>query len=148
MKVSQLSEILEVNSDSSLRFVLPSGNYVPDHFHVTEVGRIDKNFIDCGGTRRQASACSLQVWSATDLDHRLTAGKLAKIIKLAEPILASSELPVEVEYGPDVAAQYQIDAVVKHGNQLIVSLAGKQTDCLAKDKCGVEPGCCAPGCCS
>ena len=57
MNIKQLVELLESSDDSSLRFALPSGDLVPDHFHVTEVGRIDKAFIDCGGTRRSAAAC-------------------------------------------------------------------------------------------
>ncbi len=147
MNVHEFTQILEANSDTLLRLVLPSGDAILDHFHVTEVGRIDKNFIDCGGTRRAEVTCSLQVWTANDLEHRLTAGKLAKIMKLAEPILASDDLPVGIEYGAEVAGQYYIDDVAKQGEQLLVTLAGKQTDCLAKDICGVEP-CCAPGCCN
>lgn len=148
MNIQKLTQILEENSNSSIRFVLPSGEHVPVHFHVTEVGRIDKNFIDCGGTQRKVSTCLLQIWTANDFLHRLTAGKLAGIIKLAQPILASDDLPVEVEYGKDVASQYSIYEIWKQLDQLVVVLAGKQTDCLAKDKCGVN-GCCesASGCC-
>jgi hypothetical protein len=147
MNVQQLARVLEENGDSTIRLVLPSGESVPDHFHVTEVGRIDKSFIDCGGTRRAASACSLQVWTANDVEHRLTAGKLAKILKIAEPVLASGELPVEVEYGTEVAAQYHIESASKRGDQVFVTLSGKQTDCLAKDRCGVGE-CQTTGCCS
>ena len=72
MNVQEVTQVLEANSESSLRFVLPSGQYVPDHFHVTEVGRVEKNFIDCGGTRRKAVSCLLQAWTANDVQHRLT----------------------------------------------------------------------------
>lgn len=146
MTVGQLMRLLEMNSDRALHFVLPSGDAVPLHFHVTEVGRIDKSFIDCGGTRRRNSACSLQLWSAEDLDHRLAAGKLSKILSLAEPILESRELPVEVEYGPDHAVQYRIADFdfIPGGVRFILS--GKQTDCLAREQCGVGE-CGATGCC-
>ena len=146
MNSQQFTEILAAHSDSLLRFALPSGDYIPDHFHVTEVGRIDKNFIDCGGTRRTAAACSLQVWTANDLDHRLMAGKLAKIMRLARPILASDDLPMEIEYGAEVAAQYHVENVIQRDNQLIVALAGKQTDCLAKEQCGAGE-CGSSDCC-
>jgi predicted transcriptional regulator len=33
----------------NVTFQLPDGTTVPEHFHVTEVGLITKNFIDCGG---------------------------------------------------------------------------------------------------
>ena len=137
MIVQQLIQILEANSDSPLHIMLPSGEFVPEHFHVTEVGRVQKNFIDCGGTRRESVACSLQAWTAHDIDHRLIAGKLSKILRLAAPILASNDLPVEVEYGPDVASQYFLSDVEVTPKGLLFVLAGKRTDCLAPDKCGV-----------
>jgi len=88
----------------------------------------------------------LQAWTANDLDHRLTAGKLAKIMHLAEPILSSLNLPVEIEYGEGVAAQYQLTEIQVVGDALDLTLVGKQTDCLAKDKCGVNE-CSGPSCC-
>lgn len=146
MNVQQLHSVLEKNSEASLRFQLPSGDFIPDHFHVTEVGRVDKDFIDCGGTRRRATTCLLQTWTANDVDHRLESGKLAKILKLAEPVLQSVELPVEIEYGPDVAAQYHLSDVEVGSCTLTFVLVGKQTDCLAKDKCGISE-CNSSGCC-
>jgi hypothetical protein len=47
MKLSEFKKQLSTVTD--LNFVLPNG-VVPQHFHVTEVGQITKNFIDCGGT--------------------------------------------------------------------------------------------------
>lgn len=145
MNVSQLTTILDANGDSSLHFRLPSGQLVPDHFHVTEVGRVEKNFIDCGGTRRRSVSCLLQTWTANDRHHRLTAEKLARILKIAAPVLGSEDLNVEVEYGTDVAAQYTIaDVQVQDG--LVFALRGKQTACLALDVCGVGE-CNTDGCC-
>ena len=34
----------------TISFKLPDGSLVPSHFHVTEVGKVTKHFIDCGGT--------------------------------------------------------------------------------------------------
>lgn len=146
MNVQQLTDLLEANSESSLRFLLPTSEFIPRHFHITEVGRVEKNFIDCGGTKRQALSCLLQVWTASDVEHRLEAGKLAKILKLAAPLLGSADLPVEVEYGVSVAAQYQLADVQVTENELRFLLVGKQTDCLAKDQCGVDQ-CGGPACC-
>lgn len=44
----------------------PDAAFVPAHFHITEIGRIQKDFIDCGGTVRSAVTCLLQVWVAHD----------------------------------------------------------------------------------
>ena len=46
MKISQIKEKLK--SLETISFQLPDGSLVPGHFHVTEVGRISKHFIDCG----------------------------------------------------------------------------------------------------
>lgn len=130
----------------SLSFMLPSGELIPAHFHITEVGRVQKDFIDCGGTTRQSISCLLQVWTSHDVEHRLSAGKLASILKLAEKVLGSDDLPIEIEYGADVAAQYMITDIQMQDGNLMFYLGGKKTDCLAPDKCGVNR-CKSSGCC-
>jgi hypothetical protein len=40
---------------------------VPEHFHVTEVGVVTKDFIDCGGTVRHEKVANFQLWDANDL---------------------------------------------------------------------------------
>lgn len=146
MNVHEFNQALQQNGATQLQFILPSGVPIPDHFHVTEVGRVDKNFIDCGGTQRAVASCILQVWTAQDTDHRLVPSKLAKIMSLAAPILQSEDLPVEVEYGEEAAVQYTVDHFEAAFGTLRFVLASKRTDCLAKDKCGVD-GCNTSGCC-
>jgi len=147
MNVAQFHEILKQHPSAKLHFRLPNGKLIPPHFHVTEVGRIDKSFIDCGGTKRKTTTCAIQTWTADDTDHRLLPSKLAGILELAKPILTSLDLPVEVEYGTEAAAMYSVSHAESILGDLIFNLVGKQTDCLAKDKCGVNT--CSPttGCC-
>ena len=144
MNVREFSQALEANQPKTLRFALPSGQLVPVHFHVTEVGRVDRTFIDCGGTRRSTSSCLIQIWHADDAEHRLQPAKLAKIMQMAKPILESDELPVEVEFGDTIAAQYAVDHFESVFGTVTFGLVGKRTDCLAKDKCGVD-GCGSEG---
>ena len=146
MIVKQLIQVLESHSEFPLQISLPSGEFVPEHFHVTEVGRVQKTFIDCGGTRRESVACVIQVWTAQDVAHRLSAGKLVKILKMASSILGPGDLPVEVEYGADAASQYVLADIDEHEQGLRLVLNGKQTNCLASDKCGVSE-CSGSGCC-
>ncbi len=113
-------------------FQLPSGDLVPTHFHVTEVGKITKDFIDCGGTRRQEEVVNFQLWTADDIDHRLEPQKLLDIISLSEQILGIGDHEVEVEYQADTIGKYNLDF---DGSKLI--LTNKHTDCLAKDDCGI-----------
>ena len=131
MRLSELTTYL--SNRQSLTFLLPGGQRVPDHFHVTEVGETTKRFIDCGGTVRSQQVASLQLWSATDYDHRLAGNKLADIIRLAQDRLKLGDLPVEVEYqGEQTIETYAL--AVTDGK---LQLTGQQTDCLAKDKCGI-----------
>lgn len=146
MQISELLQLLEAHPQDKLQFVLPSGEPVPAHFHVTEVARVEKNFVDCGGTRRNTLTCQLQLWTANDVDHQLHAHKLGKIMKLAEPILKSADLPIEVEFGATVAALYSIRNAASTFGTMHLYLQPKQTDCLAKDKCGIE-GCPDTACC-
>ena len=129
----KLSEIKSVLSEiQEVKFILPNGEPVPAHFHVTEVGSIQKHFIDCGGTVRKESVINFQLFTATDYDHRLGAQKLRSVIELSEKHLGLENLDVEVEY--------QGETIGKYGLELIngaFHLTNTQTDCLAKDKCGI-----------
>jgi hypothetical protein len=107
MKLSELKEHLLTTSE--LNFILPNGNRVPKHFHVTEVGQVTKNFIDCGGTIRKEQTVSLQLWEAGDYDHLLAPQKLASIINLSEKSLGIEDAEIEVEY--------QSDTISPHGKE-------------------------------
>src|SRR5712691_5890617 len=74
MKLNELTALLRAHSDSIPRFILPDGEAIPAHFHVTEVGHVAKKFVDCGGTFRDSEACVLQTYVAGDFAHRLTSG--------------------------------------------------------------------------
>jgi hypothetical protein len=151
MNLDSFLAVLTGNPDAALHLMLPDGSFVPAHFHVTEVGRVQKDFIDCGGTIRSTVACVLQVWVADDSDHRLTTTKLATIIQLGSPVLKSTTLPVEVEYETGVVSQYPISTAEITPSGVLLHLGTKHTACLAPDRCGlgtVETACCStPGCC-
>lgn len=117
---------------TKLSFELPSGEIVPSHFHVTEVGQISKTFIDCGGTKRSEERINFQLWTADDIDHSLQPEKLMHIVELAEKQLGLTNVEIEVEYQSATIGKYGLaDAV--DGFKLVAL----QTDCLAKDNCGV-----------
>ena len=113
-------------------FVLPDGQTVPTHFHVTEVGLSTKHFIDCGGTVREEQAVNFQLYTATDYDHRLSTEKLISIIELSEKALNLPDAEIEVEFQGRTIEKYGLAFV--NGQ---FHLTTKQTDCLAKDKCGI-----------
>lgn len=130
MKLSEFKQKLANVND--LQFVLPNGQTVPSHFHVTEVGQINKHFIDCGGTVRNEKVVNFQLWEANDFDHRLAPKKLNDIILLSEKVLNIEDAEIEVEYQSDTIGKYGVEFNGEHF--LLTSL---QTNCLASDKCGI-----------
>jgi hypothetical protein len=151
MKISEIKNSL--NQLKQVTFVLPNGGHVPPHFHITELGIISKDYIDCGGTIRQEKIANFQLWSANDFDHRIEPKKIIDIIDLAQNSIGLEDLEVEVEYQSDTIGKYGLSFNGAH-----FQLIATKTDCLAKDKCGipeeeetipVASSCCEPssGCC-
>lgn len=156
MKLSEIKNIL--STLENVAFVLENGNLVPEHFHVTEIGLITKNFIDCGGTIRNEKTINFQLWNANDFEHRLKPKKLLDIISLSEKALGIEDYEIEVEYQTETIGKYDLDF---NGENFI--LLNKKTACLASDQCGVptakpkiklseiknQTNCCTPGgsCC-
>lgn len=130
MKISEIKETLK--KLETIAFELPDGSLVPRHFHVTEVGKVSKHFIDCGGTVRKEEVANFQLWEANDYDHRLHPEKLVRIIELSEKVLGMNDLEIEVEYQGSTIGKYGLDF-----NGANFLLTTKLTDCLAKDNCGV-----------
>jgi hypothetical protein len=130
MKLSQVKTAL--NQLNMIAFQLPNGELVPNHFHVTEVGKVTKHFIDCGGVERKEEVVNFQLWNANDYDHRLHPDRLLKIIELSQNKLAIEDLDIEVEYQAETIGKFGLDF---DGTNFL--LTTKQTDCLAKDSCGI-----------
>ena len=130
MKLSEIKDILR--QQNTISFELPNGDLVPNHFHITEVGKINKRFIDCGGTVRNEEVVNFQLWNADDYDHRLHPEKLVDIIELSEKVLGIEDLEIEVEYQADTIGKFGLEF---NGTHFL--LTTKQTDCLAKDNCGI-----------
>lgn len=157
MKLSEFKKHL--GAIKQLNFILPNGSFVPQHFHITEMGLIDKQFIDCGGSLRHEKTVCMQVWCANDTEHRLSSDKLKKIVDKYEKLFGSADYEAEVEYQLETIGRYGLE--FENNNFLLLA---KQTNCLAKDNCGIPEekqklrlselqntgtACCTPGggCC-
>lgn len=138
---------------NEVTFLKPDGTAIPKHFHITEVGQINKRFIDCGGTVRNENTISMQLWESVDFWHRLEPNKLISIIDLSEKKLGIEDLEIEIEYQADTIGKFGVE--FENG---IFKLTTTNTACLASDKCGVPSfdkaketvqSCCSPnsGCC-
>lgn len=131
MKLSEIKK--ELKKLNTIAFQLPNGDLVPDHFHVTEIGKITKYFIDCGGIIRLEEVASFQLWDANDYNHRLHPEKLVHIIELSEKKLQIPDLEVEVEYQmKETIGKFSLGF-----DGVNFQLKSKVTDCLAKDNCGI-----------
>ena len=130
MKLSEVKQILPTLEN--VEFQLENGTFVPEHFHVTEVGMINKNFIDCGGVIRNEKVVNFQLWNADDLEHRLKPGKLLNIINLSEVKLGIEDHEIEVEYQSETIGKYDLEF---NGKTFV--LRNKMTACLAQDACGI-----------
>ena len=151
MKLSEIKSILPALEN--VVFEMENGNFVPEYFHVTEIGVITKNFIDCGGTIRNEKVVNFQLWDANDFEHRLKPTKLLNIIKLSEEKLGIKDFEIEVEYQGETIGKYDLGF-----NDKNFVLKNKNTACLANDTCGIPTqnsqdmkpaSCCAPNsaCC-
>lgn len=157
MTLEQIKNILP--SLENVEFQLENGKFVPEHFHVTEIGMVTKSFIDCGGTMRKEERVNFQLWDADDFEHRLKPGKLLHIINLSEEKLGIGNFEIEVEYQDATIGKYDLDF---NGKNFI--LKNKVTACLAQEVCGIpqekqkinlselknnQDSCCTPnsGCC-
>ncbi|MCL1671511.1 DUF6428 family protein [Elizabethkingia ursingii] len=157
MKLSEIKGILPTLDN--VEFQLENGTFVPEHFHVTEVGQITKNFIDCGGVIRHEKVVNFQLWNADDYEHRLKPKKLLHIINLSEDKLGIEDSEIEVEYQSNTIGKYNLEL-----NGKTFLLRNKTTACLAQNACGIslekekksladltskQTSCCTPnsGCC-
>lgn len=157
MTLEQIKNILP--SLENVEFQLENGTFIPEHFHVTEIGMVTKSFIDCGGTMRKEEKVNFQLWDADDFEHRLKPGKLLHIINLSEEKLGIGNFEIEVEYQDATIGKYDLDF---NGKNFI--LKNKVTACLAQEACGIpqekqkinlselknnQDSCCTPnsGCC-
>lgn len=131
MKLSEFK--LYLKNAKKVEFQLPNGNYVPPHFHVTEVGLNSKKFIDCGRNIRNSKKVNFQLWSADDYNHKISPKKLLNIIEISEETFLLEDLEIGIEFQQSTIGVFDLD----YKND-VFQLVNKKTDCLDKQKCGFE----------
>jgi len=138
MNLEQFKHTLAQNSGAELLFRFSNGNMLAPHFHITEVGKVTKDFVDCGGTRRTSETCMLQTLVADDVDHRITADKLASIFEKTDVLGLEGWFDVEAEVQIDTIGIFSVASAAVDNGKLVFELAAKSTACLAPDKCGLD----------
>ena len=151
MNFHDLQSALQTNPKLFPRFVLPNGDYIPAHAHVTEVGYLVRNFIDCGGLTGKEEKVVLQTHVGNNTDHRLRSDRFAKILQLGNRVIPSPNLDIDVEYDCCVVAQYPIADAKPDGEHLKLILGRGRTQCRARERRESQTGadCCttSPACC-
>jgi hypothetical protein len=150
MTLQGLQNALEANPDLFPRFVLPNGDCIPAHAHVTEVGHVVRNFIDCGGLTGKEEKIVLQTHVGGDTDHRLRSDRFARILQLGNRVIPNADLDVDVEYDCCVVAQYPIGEAAPDGDHLNLILRRSRTQCRARERrvsetascCTTSAACC------
>ena len=157
MKISHFkSALLLAKPEANPSFLNLNGIPVEPHYHITEIGLVLKNYVDCGGVVRQERKATMQVWLANDTDHRLSTQKLLEIIEKSEQLFGLKDEELEVEFQGQTIDTYGL-SVQDFGFEFVA----KQTTCLAPGHCGIPEAqlpvnmqtapssCCSPssGCC-
>ncbi|MDG4812634.1 DUF6428 family protein [Hydrogenovibrio sp. 3SP14C1] len=157
MFFTEFQRILKEHSSKRLKFVLPDGNSVPEHFHITDVGSVFRHFIDCGGQLREESYVQIQLWLGADKEHRITSETATKILQQSQPVLNKIQqlesCEVMIEYQTMLTALYSIREMKNTEAEIIFFLEATKTQCLAalrheqEKKQGYESSCCSKDSC-
>lgn len=162
MKTKEFLAILESNPNKSLLFEYTPGQLVGANYHITEVKHLKVDSVDCGARTDSWNETIVQLWESPSeigkteyMSAYKALGILNKVGKM-KPYDLSSEVKIEYSNPLFHTAQLFINDFEIYGANLVAKLAVEQTDCKAKDQCGVPEAAtataaesCAPGsgCC-
>jgi len=162
MKTNEFLSVLTENQDKSLLFEYKPGHLVGANYHITEVKNITIDAIDCGANPDFWKETIVQLWESPKEKNKrdyMTADKALAILNKVDRIKPmEKEVELKFEYSnPDFhTAQLYVNGVAVEDDKIIMHLGVEQTDCKAKENCGVpapkaveQEACCAPGggCC-
>lgn len=162
MKTNEFLSLLKDNPNKNLLFEYKPGALVGANYHITEVKNVTVDAVDCGAGTDFWKETIIQLWeSPEEIGKRdyMSADKALSILNRVDKI-KPMEKDVEVKFEYSNAnfhtAQLFINAHQIAGDNLVFHLGVEQTDCKAKETCGVpaeaisqEASSCAPGsgCC-
>lgn len=131
----KFNQVLSDNSDKLVEYYLPNGQKIHGHYHITDIGSVTANFIDCGGQVRSEQHVQIQLWLGADLDHTLTAQKSQSIFKRSQAVLNLLDdlenSAVLIEYKTDLVALYQLGKADVTADRVKFYLQDRTTQCLA-----------------
>ncbi len=164
MKTKEFLSLLKEHENKSLLFQYSEGALVGANYHITEVKNIDIESVDCGAGTDSWKETVIQLWESPKeigKTEYMTSTKALNILNKVDkmrPMELGAELKFEYSNASFHTAQLFVADIFVSDRQLLVQLSVKQTDCKAKENCGVPAGyttsqaqeaACAPGsgCC-
>ncbi len=162
MKTQELLSLLKEHTDKSLLFEYASGRYVGAHYHITEVKNITIDSVDCGAGTDFWKETVIQLWESPsekgtrDFMKAFKALGILNKVNRIKPMDPDTEVKFEYGNADFHTSQLFVKGYRVENKRLIVQLAVEQTDCKARETCGVEvaeelasESNCAPGsgCC-
>lgn len=165
MKTLELFQLLEQHQDKSLVFEYAPGHLVGANYHITEVKHLTIDSVDCGSQTDTWKETIIQLWESpkeigkTEYMSVYKALAILKKVGKMKPYVLDAEIKIEYSNATFHTAQLFINDFEIKAKQLIFKLGVEQTDCKAKEVCGIsevlqpvgsnaEP-CCSPdgNCC-
>lgn len=163
MKTNEFLALLQAHPNKQLLFEYTPGNYVAPNYHITEIKNITVDSVDCGAGVDFWKETVIQLWESPEekdtLDY-MTASKASGILNKVDKIKPMEKaVEVKFEYSNERfhTAQLFVNDYAMNADKLILKLGVTQTDCKAKESCGVpieanvqtQGSSCAPdsGCC-
>ena len=164
MKTQELFSVLKQNQEKSLLFEYAPNLLVGANYHITEVKHITVESVDCGAQTDAWKETIIQLWESSNelgkTEYMSVFKALGILNKVGKMKTYFADAEVKFEYGNAAfhTAQLYVNDFEIQGNNLIIKLAVKKTDCKAKELCGIaEPveensssqPCCTPdgNCC-
>ncbi len=162
MKTQEFLNLLQEHPNKELIFEYQKGLRVGAHYHITEVKNVTVDSVDCGAGTDFWKETVIQLWESpleAGKTRYMSAFKALSILNKVNRIKPMDpDAPLKFEYGNDRfhTAQLPVGNILIREGQLLVELHVDQTDCKAKETCGIpetanatEQADCIPGngCC-
>ncbi|MFS4493133.1 DUF6428 family protein [Maribacter sp. 2308TA10-17] len=162
MKTNEFLSLLKDNPAKTLLFEYKPNSFVRANYHITEIKNITVDSVDCGAKTDFWKETIIQLWedpTEVDTEGTMSAFKALGILNKVDTIKPMKrEVEVKFEYSNANfhMAQLFVNDVELSEDRIIMKLGVLQTDCKAKETCGVtvevstqENNSCAPGsgCC-
>ena len=143
MKTKEFLSLLQEHSNKDLVFEYTADKFVAPNYHITEVKNITVDSVDCGAGVDFWKETVIQLWESPKEKEKLeymSAYKALSILNKVDKIKPmEKDVEVKFEYSNSHfnTAQLFVNGFSTDDKRLLLNLGIEQTDCKAKETCGV-----------